>query len=421
MVNLILVMLHGIAVLLFGVFVSAAFSGIAITRKNVGKLLIFCLCDAAAQAALLFILEESLVWKLYPLITHLPLIMFIVIAFRKLLITALASVFTAYLCCQPAKWFGVLTGTLTDSAVVECGVRILVLIIVYALMTAFFARRISDIFNGDPRVACAFAVVPAAYYLFDYATVIYTDIWVTNNRIAVEFMPFFISVIFIVFCVMYYREYERKFEAERKEQIVRLVAEQQAQELEAMKRSQQEIRVLRHDLRLFLSTLAVCIETDEKSVVQGMIQSYSEHVDGTKIKRFCTNDTVNYVLSDFEAKCEADGVTFLHKVEIGDVVTNEILFSSILSNALDNALKAAAELPEEKRTVTLMLREANGRLLFSVKNPVEKEPDFVDGMPVTNRKGHGYGTQSIRYMTEKLGGNCQFTVKDSVFITRVIV
>ena len=99
----------------------------------------------------------------------------------------------------------------------------------------------------------------------------------------------------------------------------------------------------------------------------------------------------------------------------------EILFSSILSNALDNALHAVAGLPKEKRIVTLMLREANGRMLFSVKNPIEKVPEFMDGIPVSKRKGHGYGTQSIRYLTEKLGGNCQFTVKDSMFITRVIL
>ena len=95
----------------------------------------------------------------------------------------------------------------------------------------------------------------------------------------------------------------------------------------------------------------------------------------------------------------------------------QILFSSILSNALH----AVSRLPKEKRIVTLMLREANGRMLFSVKNPIEKVPEFVDGIPVSKRKGHGYGTQSIRYLTEKLGGNCQFTVKDSMFITRVIL
>ncbi len=421
MAAFILMLCHAFIVLMFGIFVSAGFAGIPFTRKNILFLLVFSGCSMAAQGILLAVFDEPFVWKMYPIITHLPLLLLFVFFFRKSFPTALVSVFTAYLCCQPAKWFGVLVNTILSDAVLEYAVRISVLILVYIITSMFFMRTLSKFFSGDAGSVYVFAVVPFIYYVFDYATVVYTDVWLTKNQIAVEFLPFFISVIFIVFCFVYYRQYEEKFEAERKEEIIRLTVEQQAKELDAMKRSEHEIRVLRHDLRLFLSTLAVCIETDEKSVVQGMIKSYSEHVDGTKILRFCTNDTVNYVLSDFDAKCKANEVKFIHKVEVGEIRTNEILFSSILSNALDNALHAVAELPKEKREVSLMLRDAEGKLLFSVKNPVEKEPAFVDGMPVTTRKGHGYGTRSIRYMTEKLGGNCQFTVKDSVFITRVIL
>jgi hypothetical protein len=68
-----------------------------------------------------------------------------------------------------------------------------------------------------------------------------------------------------------------------------------------------------------------------------------------------------------------------------------------------------------------MLKSSQGKLLLSVKNPIQKKPVFSDGLPITNQDGHGYGTQSIRYMTERLGGNCQFNAQDNVFITRVII
>ena len=71
--------------------------------------------------------------------------------------------------------------------------------------------------------------------------------------------------------------------------------------------------------------------------------------------------------------------------------------------------------------VKLMLKQVDGHLLLSVKNPVGKIPAFVDGLPVAQREGHGYGTQSIRYMTERLGGKCQFLVEQDVFILRVVL
>ena len=107
-------------------------------------------------------------------------------------------------------------------------------------------------------------------------------------------------------------------------------------------------------------------------------------------------------------------------MELSEFRLDEMLFCTVLSNALDNALNAQLKLPQSERKIKLMLKNNNGKLLLSVKNPVFRMPQFVDGMPVTNRKNHGYGTQSIRFMTEKLGGNCQFSVQDGHFLVRVV-
>lgn len=47
--------------------------------------------------------------------------------------------------------------------------------------------------------------------------------------------------------------------------------------------------------------------------------------------------------------------------------------------------------------------------------------ELVDAMPQTQESGHGFGTQSIRYMTEKLKGNCQFVADEQYFILRIVL
>ena len=69
----------------------------------------------------------------------------------------------------------------------------------------------------------------------------------------------------------------------------------------------------------------------------------------------------------------------------------------------------------------LMLKIDNGKLLLSIRNHFEEKIVFSDDIPVSNKVGHGYGTQSICYMTEKLGGNYQFMVEGNEFILRVII
>ena len=68
-----------------------------------------------------------------------------------------------------------------------------------------------------------------------------------------------------------------------------------------------------------------------------------------------------------------------------------------------------------------MLKERNGKLLLSVKNPFEKNPVFINGIPVSNQKGHGYGTQSIVYLTERTDGNCKFAVQENKFVLMVVI
>ena len=70
---------------------------------------------------------------------------------------------------------------------------------------------------------------------------------------------------------------------------------------------------------------------------------------------------------------------------------------------------------------TLHLRTDDGKLLISLKNTFAEKPVLIDGIPHSSKEGHGFGTQSIRYVTEKLNGNCQFSVKDGWFIFRIVL
>ena len=70
-----------------------------------------------------------------------------------------------------------------------------------------------------------------------------------------------------------------------------------------------------------------------------------------------------------------------------------------------------------------MLKNSNGKLLLSVKNPFVEtiSMDPAKGIPMSAKAGHGYGTQSILYLTEKLGGKCQFAVQNNIFVLRVVL
>lgn len=71
--------------------------------------------------------------------------------------------------------------------------------------------------------------------------------------------------------------------------------------------------------------------------------------------------------------------------------------------------------------MSLDMRMRDGKLLICLKNAFAEKPEIIDGVPRSREPGHGFGTQSILYVTEKLHGNCQFAVEEDLFIIRIIL
>ena len=251
--------------------------------------------------------------------------------------------------------------------------------------------------------------------------VVYLDVFNRNNPVVVEFMPFFLCIIFMTFCLVYYREYQQKSDAERKEQIIKVILDEQKKELENVKRSEHEIRLIRHDMRLVLNNIAVCLDNNDSATAKKVISNFIDSIDSTVVKKYCSNTVINYVVSSFADRCAENSIDFVCNISADDIRCDEVMLSNIISNALDNAINAQQTVPQQNRKVVLMLKNHNGRLLLSVKNPITQKPDFADGIPVSDKKGHGYGTQSIAFLAEKMGGNCQFTAEDDHFVLRVVI
>lgn len=422
MIEMILYFVYYAAILLFGILLSFGYSGIRLNvKENIFQAVFLFVICGLLQISLYFLFEEDIVWKLYPLIAHLPIVACLFIHYRKRLVTAIAAVTAAYLCCQPSKWFGLFAFALTENPVIQYVANILVLVSVATVSVIYVIPYVSKLFNKDFQSVCIFGSIPIFYYIFDYVTGIYTNIWKNYNRLTAEFLPFFICVFFLIFCVIYYKEYEQKADAERKEQLIRISAQQQSARMDTVKHTEKELRILRHDMRLFLNALAVSIENMDMDSAKQMIASQISRIETTKLERFCDNDLVNYVLSDALDKCRAKLIPITIDVVLNSVHVDEMLFCSIISNALDNAINAQTAVPSESRSIKIMLKNMDGKILLSVKNTILKAPDFSDGLPVATRKGHGYGTQSIRYITEQLGGNCQFSASDDYFLLRVVL
>ena len=92
-------------VLFFGIVASLYLADINFCcHKRVYILTLFCF--VIAQFVFYLIMGESLLYKCYPFLIHIPLIALIFLRFHRNLSISVIAVLSAYLLCTPRKWFG---------------------------------------------------------------------------------------------------------------------------------------------------------------------------------------------------------------------------------------------------------------------------------------------------------------------------
>ena len=237
-----------------------------------------------------------------------------------------------------------------------------------------------------------------------------------------------LCLFYLVFLFSYFKQYEERSAAEKLNWMLETELAQASREVEAQRRSVREIRVLRHDMRHYLQGISLLVGQGDEKGAQERIAEVIGFIDQTVVRHWSANDVVNMALSTWSERAEATGVRFEAEATVPrELPVPEADVFAIMSNALENAVRAASEAGEGNGVVEVSLRESGGRLLLSVGNTFGEAPELVDGVPVPARRvddagvEHGLGVQSMRRAAERLGGNLLCSVEDSYFWLRVVL
>ena len=422
MFETILELCHYSVILVFGVYLSASFLGVVMNRRNVLVLLSFS-CVAGLLSLVSFVaLGTEMTEMIYPFIIHLPLILFFHLFYKVRKISAILSVLVVYLCCQISNWVGLFVLKVTQSMCVYYAVRIILDLLILVLLIRYASHAMEQVLKKPTKAVIIIGLVPFAYYFYDYGVTVYTDMLYSGGKVIAEFLGFLLCIFYIIFVLIYFQQYEDKREAEQRSQLLEMQRIQSQKEIERIKRSQCELSILRHDMRHFLTDVVCYLEANEIEHAKTYIRELVEHVDATVPKKYCSNMLVNMILSSYTNVMKEEEITFDYSIRIPtELEFADSDLSAILSNGLENAVHAVSLLPVKKRKIELDMRMHNDKLLISLKNTYCGKIEIIDGLPQTNELGHGFGTRSIRYVTEKLKGKCDFSVTDEVFILRVVL
>ena len=417
-----LVILNYGLVLIYGLLLSTHIAGGWSTRQQ--KMLIFALCP-------LLLLIQIFCWtswgltttmQIYPLITHLPLVLILIFALKKRVGTSLVSVLTAYLCCQLPRWVKLMLTTLTASPLVGEISYTVAIVPIYLLLRRYFVRIANDAMTCSPQTMFLFGSLPCVYYIFEYTMLIGTDILQTNTPAFTEFIPTALTVFYVAFLAAYHVQMQQRTQAELQKSILEVALRQSGIELESIRRAETQTAIYRHDLRHHLTAIDGFLSLGKSQQAQEYIRNVHADLMSITLKRFCENELVNLLCSAFWSRAEREGVQLTVDADLSeDLKISDMELCAILSNGLENAIHAVSHLGPSLKWIEFYSGIRLDNLLIEIKNPYEGEIYIRDGLPVSNHEGHGYGCQSILAIAKHHGGFCVFEAEHGVFIMRVVL
>ena len=412
--------IYFITVFLFGAAASLCFTGVPASRRNLIRLALFCALDGMVQIFFFVSMGQAGSQRLYPLIVHLPLILFIALAYRCDLVTSIVSVLTAYMCCQIPLWCALLFRQFSSNKVIYTVIYVCAALIVLYILYHYEASLTQHFIPQARQSMIMLGILPFCYYVFDYITTTYTDLLYTNNRFIVQFMPSVCCFFYFVFIIYYYRRLEAQDEAERLAESLHMQLEHAATNLNHLRTMQAQAVSYRHDMRHHFTYLQALAATGNIDKVTEYIQSVQTDLDEITPQRFCANELINLVLSAYNTRAESEGITLqIHASVPENLSLSDTKLCAIISNALENALHATAG--AGNKTIQVKLAERNQALLIQISNPFTGTVTFRNGMPLSGRSGHGIGTKNIAAIAESYHGQYQFFVKDQIFTIRVLL
>lgn len=192
---------------------------------------------------------------------------------------------------------------------------------------------------------------------------------------------------------------------------------------ESVKNSEQEIKILRHDMRHYTQMIHTLLETNNYSEIERVLQSITDVIDKTKIVKYCENIQVNCILSGLMQKAENLSVDVDADIRIPeDIPINDLELASVIANLLENAIESVKDIKEEKQ-VSILARYMDGRLIIETINRCEKEIffDSATGLPISGRgEKHGLGLKSVSAFAKKTGANFDCYCEENRFTVRLL-
>lgn len=220
----------------------------------------------------------------------------------------------------------------------------------------------------------------------------------------------------IIFCFLIIFLATGIFEQSKKEQdyiVVKELLHQEKTRIENVKSNMEVINTKIHDLKKIIDKVEDKLNKQDTESLKRALQFYDSNIQ-------TGNDILDIVLCEKSIICQQLNIKFtcLANAKNLNMLTQTQIYS-VFGNIMDNAIRASKKLPEEKRFISLTVREDNDKIIIEETNFFTGQIHLNDNNDIETSKieksKHGFGIKSINYIITEHQGNLGFQIEKDRF------
>ncbi len=228
------------------------------------------------------------------------------------------------------------------------------------------------------------------------------------------------GILYMNICVLYlYNSVADHFRQLNQMKLQKKALESEMKYIKEIKKSQETIRSIRHDLKNQFLVLSGMLERSAVTEAKEYLQTSIEAVQAPQ--NFYTHDSVlNYLLNEKMELAKKEQVAFKIKVLLSERITiDHDVLAILVGNLIDNALAATCRLDDGvSRQVSLVIKQANSNLLIEISNSYN--PTEIKTRK--NRRIDGLGIKNVKKIVSKYDGLYkQWSEKSTYFVSIILL
>lgn len=199
-----------------------------------------------------------------------------------------------------------------------------------------------------------------------------------------------------------------------------------AQYYEMLLMQNENQRILIHDIKKHLQSIAMLNEQREHDKIDAYIRQLILSSNLKEASRLCDHELLNSILCRYMQQCIKDHITLhadIRSRTVDFIASNDL--TSLFCNLLDNAIEAAGIVPDSFIEINTSKRKKTPFVVITVINSCRTNPFLSNGRQLctdkSDKRRHGFGLKSIRRTVQKYHGSMQMYYNDDTFTFHTII